>query len=136
MTRFTTTPLLALLALALTPACKPQNPSAQPEIIGTWRGNSECTFKNSPCRDETNIYRFTAIAARPGWFSGDGSKLVKDKEVSMGPLVFRYDASTHILQSNTPNGVFRFVIHDDKMVGTLSLPDSTIYRRIHLTKVK
>src|ERR1700722_338287 len=52
------------------------------QITGTWRGNSECVLKNSPCRDEINVYRFSEIAGKPGWFSGIGSKLVDGKEVS------------------------------------------------------
>jgi len=54
----------------------------------------------------------------------------------MGTLDWRYDAQSHILESNNPNGVFRFVVNDDKMEGTLFLRDATAYRRIHLTKVK
>jgi len=127
---------IALFSLALAPACSAENVGAQSEIVGTWRGNSECAVKNGPCRNETNIYRFSVIAARPGWFSGDGSKLVDDKEISMGPLDFRYDPTTHILQSNTPHGVFRLVVDGDKMEGALLLSDATVYRRIHLKRVK
>jgi len=126
MSRFAAAPLIAAFILVLMPTCKAQNPSANPEITGTWRGHSECAVKNSPCRDETNIYRFSAIAARPGWFSGTGSKVVDDKEISMGTLDWRYDAKTHALQSNNPNGVFRLVVDDDKMEGTLVLSDATV----------
>ena len=52
------------------------------QITGTWRGNSECVLKNSPCRDEINVYRFSEIAGKRGWFCGIGSKLVDGKEVS------------------------------------------------------
>jgi hypothetical protein len=83
-----------------------------------------------------NVYRFSEVAAQPGWFSGTGSKVVNGKEVSIVTLDWKYDAKSHILESKNPNGIFRFVVDDDKMEGTLLLPDSTVYRRIRLTKVK
>src|SRR5258708_29455867 len=42
---------------------------AEPKIAGVWRGNSGCQVKDSPCHDETNVYRFTAIACKAGAFS-------------------------------------------------------------------
>ena len=136
MRRFAAAPLIAVLYVAQSPACQAQVVGVQSQISGTWRGDSECAVKNSPCHDETNVYRFSEIAARPGWFSGAGSKVVNDKEISMGTLDWQYDAKSHILESKNPNGVFRFVVGDGKMEGTLLLPDATVYRRIHLTKVK
>src|SRR5580692_1679240 len=61
------------------------------QIVGTWRGTSECAVKSSPCHDEINVYRFSKIPARPGWFSGTGSKVVDGKEISMGTLLRRYE---------------------------------------------
>ena len=115
---------------------KTQIVNAQSEISGTWRGNSECAIKNSPCRGEENVYRFSEVAGRPGWFSGNGSKVVNGEEVSMGTLNWQYDPKSRLLESKNPNGVFRFVVDDDKMEGTLVLADATVYRRIHLAKVK
>ena len=110
--------------------------TAQAQISGTWRGRSECVVKNRPCHDETNIYRYSEVAAQPGWFSGTGSKVVNGQEISMGTLNWQYDAKSHILESKNPNGLFRFVVDGDKMEGTLVLRDATVYRRIHLAKVK
>lgn len=62
----------------------------------------ECVLKNSPCRDEINVYRFSELAGKPGWFSGVGSKLVNGKEISMGTLDWSYDAEKHILKAKTP----------------------------------
>ena len=129
-------PLTALLVGALLPQGGAQIVGARSQISGTWRGNSQCVLKNSPCHDETNVYRFSELAARPGWFSGSGSKVQSGKEIPMGTLDWRYDPTSHLLESKNPNGVFRFVVDDDKMEGTLLLPDGTVYRRISLTKVK
>src|SRR5215469_6259102 len=136
MSRLAGTLLIAAVFVVQTTVGKTQIVRVQSRISGTWRGNSECAVKNSPCHDETNVYRFSEVAAQPGWFSGTGSKVVNGKEVSMGTLDWQYDAKSHILESKNPNGVFRFVVGDDKMEGTLLLPDATVYRRIHLTKTK
>jgi len=136
MSRLAGTLLIAAVFVVQITVGKTQIVRVQSRISGTWRGNSECAVKNSPCHDETNVYRFSEVAAQPGWFSGTGSKVVNGKEVSMGTLDWQYDAKSHILESKNPNGVFRFVVGDDKMEGTLLLPDATVYRRIHLTKTK
>jgi len=136
MSRFSVATLISVFFVAQILPGKAQIAGTQPQISGAWRGHSECVLKNSPCRDETNVYRFSENAARPGWFSGAGSKVVNDREISMGTLDWQYDAKNSILESNNPNGVFRFVVNGDKMEGTLLLPDGTVYRRIHLTKLK
>jgi hypothetical protein len=128
--------LIAALFVVPIAVGESQAVGAASQISGAWRGNSECMVKDSPCRDETNVYRFSEVAAQPGRFSGTGSKVVNGKEVSMGTLDWQYDATSRILESRNPNGVFRFVVSGDKMEGTLLLPDATVYRRIHLTKLK
>jgi hypothetical protein len=87
------------LSFAQAPGCEAVIHGSQSQITGTWRGNSECALKDSPCRDEINVYRFSEVAGWPGWFSGIGSKLVNDKEISMGTLDWNYDAEKHILRS-------------------------------------
>ena len=127
---------IALLCLALIPGSHAQTVAGQLQIAGTWRGNSECAVKNGACHDETNVYHFSENATRLGCFSGTGSKVVNGKEISMGTLDWKYDAESHVLESNNPRGTFRFIVNDDKIEGTLFLPDNTVYRRIHLTKMK
>ena len=136
MCRLAITTMICMFLVAQIQASRAQAAGDQSQISGTWRGNSECALKNGPCRDETNVYRFFAVSGRPGKYSGAGSKVVNGEEILMGTLDWQYDAKNHILESNNPNGVFRFVVHDDKMEGTLLLPNGTVYRRIHLTKLK
>lgn len=135
MNQSVATALIALLFVAPVQRGEAQI-SESPQITGTWRGNSECVLKNGPCHDETNVYRFSEITARPGWFSGTGSKVVNGTEIAMGTLIWQYDATKHILESKNPGGVFRLVIYGDKIEGTLLLPDATVYRRIHLAKTE
>ena len=136
MRRLAVTAFIALLIAAPSRKSEAQNVGAQAQIAGMWRGNSECVLKNGACHDEINVYRFSEITARPGWFSGAGSKVVNGEEISMGTLEWQYDATSHILKSESPHGTFRFVVDNEKMDGTLFLPDTTIYRRIHLAKAK
>jgi hypothetical protein len=107
---------------------------SQSQIVGNWRGTSECAVKSSPCHDEINVYRFSKIPARPGWFSGTGSKIVDGKEISMGTLNWSYDATSHALRSESSSATFQLFVEGNKIDGNLTLPDKTVYRRIHLEK--
>jgi hypothetical protein len=80
-------------------------------------------LKNGPCHDEINVYRFSAIAERPGWFLGAGSKVVDGKEISMGALEWNYDAERHTLKSENSGGTFRLIVDGSKMEGNLVLPN-------------
>jgi hypothetical protein len=122
------------LSFAQAPSGEAVIHDSQSQITGTWRGNSECVLKNSPCRDEINVYRFSEIAGKPGWFSGIGSKLVDGKEISMGTLEWKYDAEKHMLRSENSGATFRLVVDGSTIEGSLTLADNTVYRRIHLKK--
>lgn len=108
--------------------------SARSQIVGSWRGNSVCTVANSPCHDETNVYRFSEIAGKPASFSVTASKVVDGKEVVMGTGEWKYDAENKIMEGETPKGTLRFKVDGKKMEGNLTLRDGTLYRRIYLKK--
>jgi hypothetical protein len=108
----------------------------QPRIVGVWRGNSVCVVKDSPCHDEVNVYSFSAVAGKPGTYSGTASKAVGVESFAMGTREFKYDAGNHTLESAMPAAVLRFVVDEDKMEGTLTLRDGSVYRRIHLVRGK
>jgi hypothetical protein len=102
---------------------------------GTWRGNSVCAAENSPCHDESNVYRFAEIAGKPGWYTATACKIVNNKEIVMGTGEWKYDAAKQILESETSNrDTLRFKIDGKKMEGSLTLRDGTVYRRISLKK--
>lgn len=126
--------LVSSLSFAQAPSGEAVTHGSQSQITGTWRGNSECVLKNSPCRDEINVYRFSEVAGRPGWFSGIGTKLVDGKEISMGTLEWNYDAEKHMLRSENSGATFRLVVDGSRIEGSLTLADNTVYRRIHLKK--
>jgi hypothetical protein len=123
-----------LVGVAQAPNRQAAIDDSQSQIVGTWRGTSECAVKSSPCHDEINVYRFSKVPARPGWFSGTGSKIVDGKEFSMGTLNWTYDAASHTLRSESSSATFQLFVDGNKIDGSLTLSDKTVYRRIHLEK--
>jgi hypothetical protein len=110
-------------------------PTAQPQIAGVWRGNSVCTVKNSPCHDETNVYRIAAVTGRPGRFKVTASKILDGKEIVMGPVLqWDYDFTKRTLTTMVGNGHFQLKVDGDRIEGDLTLADETVYRRIHLVR--
>jgi hypothetical protein len=130
---------LVLSAGATAPASSPparQVSSGNPvfPLIGVWRGHSECAVANSPCHDETNVYRVSEVAGSSDQVHIVGAKIVDGKEITMGSSDWRYDAAQHDLQTELPAGIFRLHVDGGSMEGVLMLPDHTVYRRIHLRK--
>jgi hypothetical protein len=101
-------------------------------IAGTWRGNSVCMVKNSPCHDEVNVYHFSKLAGRPSSFLATASKVVDGKEIVMGSGAWTYDAAKQVMECKAP--AIRLVVEGSKMEGSLTLSDGTVYRRISLKK--
>src|SRR5215469_10578287 len=106
---------------------------AQAAIPGMWRGNSVCTVKDSPCHDEQNVYRISALPGKPGWFSVTAGKVVNGKEIVMGTGEWVYDPEKRSLTNEDGDRVFRLTVVDDKMEGSLT-SGGTVYRRIYLKK--
>ena len=105
-----------------------------PQIAGTWRGDSVCAVPNTPCRNEVNVYRFSKIPGKANRFSCTAAKVVGGKEIVMGSGEWTYNPSKRTLQTVTPHPTIRLVLDHETLDGALILPDSTIYRRIHLKK--
>ena len=49
----------------------------KPAIAGIWRGQSSCEQKQSACREETVVYRFSPLQDKPGSFSVSADKIVE-----------------------------------------------------------
>lgn len=123
------------LTFAAVHGAQPQAKSATAQqIAGAWRGHSECADKDSPCRDEVNVYRFTEITGKPGRFLGAGSKVVDGKELPMGDLEWVYDPETKTLESDNSGAIFRLTVKGNEIEGNLTLPNHKLYRRIYLKK--
>jgi hypothetical protein len=101
-------------------------------IVGTWRGHSVCLVKSSPCHDEVNVYRFSKIPGKPASFSLTASKVVDGKEIVMGSGECTHDAVKLVVECKAAG--IRLAVEENRMEGTLTLPDGTVYRRIDLKK--
>src|SRR3954471_23780332 len=101
-------------------------------LIGTWKGTSICQAKNSPCHDETVVYR---IAKKAGvdTFYVNASKIVNGVEEEMGIIPFIYNTKTNQLISTAYNGLWTFNIEIAKIDGTL-FSRGALYRKIKVYK--
>jgi len=106
----------------------------KPAIAGTWRGQSSCEQKESACRDETVVYRLSPLQDKPGSFSVSADKIVDGKAVNMGTLEFRYVEDQHALVCEYAQGVWRLSVDGEKIEGTLTRPDGSLFRRVALHK--
>ena len=103
-------------------------------IAGSWRGQSSCEQKESACREETVVYRFVPLEAKPGFFLVSADKIVDGKAVNMGTLEFRYVEAQHALVCEYAQGIWRLLVDGKKMEGTLTRPDGSRFRRVALHK--
>lgn len=102
-------------------------------VAGTWRGESICTVKNSPCHDEQVVYHATEPDGA-GKFKIQADKIVNGRPEDMGTLDCTFDSKASKITCPIPKGVFEFVVEGSRMTGTLKLPDGTLFRRISLAK--
>jgi hypothetical protein len=110
-----------------------QVPATTSNPVGVWRGTSLCTVHPSPCHDEVVVYRITRVNASDS-LSLDARKIVKGQEEEMGVLACRSAASGARITCTMPNGVWRFTIRGDSLVGDLRLPDNTKFRDVKVAR--
>jgi len=128
-------PRMSIVALALAIACllahsaPAQAPAAASNPVGVWRGTSLCRVRPSPCRDEIVVYRITRVNASDS-LSLDARKIVNGQEEEMGVLGCRAAAAGSQITCTMSNGVWRFTIRGDSLVGELRLPDNRKFRDV------
>ena len=106
----------------------------KPAIAGIWRGRSSCEQKESACREETVVYRFSPLQDKPGSFSVTADKIVDGKAMNMGSLEFRYVEDRHALVCEYAQGVWQLLVDGEKIEGTLTRSDGSLFRRVTLHK--
>jgi hypothetical protein len=126
--------LAAIAALAVLARRGPAQAAAvAADPVGVWRGTSLCQVRPSPCNDEIVVYRITRAKARDT-ISVDARKIVNGREEEMGILACRLAALGASFTCSMPNGVWRFTLRGDSLVGDLRLPDSTRYRDVRAAR--
>lgn len=128
MIRFVTILAIAAACVAARDASA-QAPATAANAVGVWRGTSLCRVHPSPCHDETVVYRITRLHASDS-LSLDARKIVNGEEEDMGVLTCLPGAAVGQVTCTMPNGVWRFTIRGDSLVGELRTPDGRKFRDV------
>jgi hypothetical protein len=104
-------------------------------LVGTWKGNSICQVKPSPCHYEINVYHITK-GEKPNIFHVVGNKIVNGQKENMGDNDFVFNPADNTLFFHSEEYKFsvKFTVKGDSMEGTLVKDDNTLYRIIKLKK--
>ena len=130
---------LASLLLITAGSCSSQTTKTNTEdsITGAWKGTSLCQQKNSPCHDENVVY-YINKGKVAGLYILRANKIVNGAEEDMGILDFVYNKSTQTLTCEMTGqkrpGVWKFVIKDNHISGTLVIENNVLYRKIEVDK--
>jgi len=126
--------LIAVVAvMALAQRAPAQASAGAVTPVGTWRGTSLCLVKPSPCHDEVVVYRITPVKGSDS-LSMDALKIVNGKEEEMGVLSCAFAAQGASLTCPLRNGMWRFSVSRDSLVGELRLPDNTKFRDVRTAR--
>jgi len=126
--------LIAFVAVVVLAQRAPAQASARAVTpVGTWRGTSLCLVKPSPCHDEVVVYRITPVKGSDS-LSMDALKIVNGKEEEMGVLSCAFAARGASLTCPLRNGLWRFSVSRDSLVGELRLPDNTKFRDVRTAR--
>jgi hypothetical protein len=112
-----------------------QAPADDSVVLGDWRGDSICQVRQSACHDEDSLYQVGRLVEKPGWFSLKADKIVDAKPVTMGTVECTYAPAKRALTCEFAVGVFQFTVQGNRMEGTMTLRDGTLWRKINLKKV-
>ena len=129
-----------VLAPSLPSSAAPEHPPA--EILGFWRGTSQCTDRVAApaCNDEEIVYVFTAGSA-PGAVRWQADKVVDGTRQSMGdPLDVAWNADDACWKSEFSNArvhvVWCFTVTGGELRGSAwLLPGKQTVRRVDAHRV-
>lgn len=128
------------MAASLPSSAAPEHPPA--EILGFWRGTSQCTDRVAApaCNDEAIVYAFTAGAA-PGAVRWKADKIVDGKREAMGDaLDMAWDPTDACWRAEFSNPrvrvVWCFTVRGDALAGSAwLLPGKQTVRRVDAHRV-
>jgi hypothetical protein len=110
-------------------------------VIGTWTGESVCVGDRPACKNEVAVYRFEAVAGKPGVVTMLADKIINGQREPMGKLDFQYDEAKGTLSGEftrgQTHGLWQFQVSGDTMEGTLViLPARDLARRVKVRRVR
>ena len=126
--------LIALVAVSVLAQRAPAQATAGAVTpVGVWRGTSLCLVRPSPCHDEVVVYRITPTKGSDS-LSMDARKIVNGSEEEMAVLSCAFAAQGASLRCPMRNGMWRFTVSRDSLVGELRLPDGTKFRDVRTAR--
>ena len=123
--------VLASACLLASGASGQAQPQSNP--VGVWRGTSKCMVRPSACNDEIVVYRIARVNATDS-LTIDGRRIANGQEVEMGVLGCHSAESGAQVTCAMPNGVWRFTIRGDSLVGELRSPDNKKFRDVRTAR--
>jgi hypothetical protein len=133
MTNLRTNLIVLAAACSLAHGAFAQDAAATSNPVGVWRGTSKCMVRPSACNDEVVVYRIARVNATDS-LTIDGRRIVNGQEVEMGVIGCHSAASGAQVTCAMPNGVWRFTIRGDSLVGELRSPDNKKSRDVRTAR--
>ena len=103
---------------------------------GTWRGQSTCTTDAPACHNESVVYYIKEVPDKSDVVFIQADKIVDRKTITMGTGEWQFDHAQRSLEWRTRQQVWLLKITGNRIEGTLTLTDKTIFRKLTLEKVK
>src|SRR6266849_7994750 len=123
---------LALVVLAC--SARAGTAAAASGIAGTWRGQSVCVTADSACHNESVVYYIKEVPDRPDLVLIQADKIVDGKAITMGSGPWQYDRARQTLELRSPQRVWLLKITGNRIEGTLTIADKTVFRKMTLAK--
>jgi hypothetical protein len=101
---------------------------------GVWRGGSLCTNTASACRNETVVYYIRDVPGHPDLLFVRADKIVDGKAITMGSGNWQYDRTRQTIEWRMPQQVWLLRLDADRIQGTLTLADGSVFRKMTLKK--
>jgi hypothetical protein len=109
--------------------------SAEPSgVAGTWRGQSICATDAPACHNESVVYYIKDIPDRADAVNIQADKIVEGKAITMGTGEWRHDRANHTLEMRSPRQVWSLKVNGNRIDGTLTMADGTVFRKMSLEK--
>jgi hypothetical protein len=103
-------------------------------LTGKWRGESVCTTSTASCHNETVEYYIAGVPGHQDLVTIRADKIVDGKAVTMGTGQWTIDRASRTLEWRTPERVWLLVVNGNRIEGTLTLADKTVFRKMSLKK--
>jgi len=107
---------------------------ADSPAAGVWRGEALCTDHASGCRNESVVYYIRDVPDRPGVLFIRADKIVDGQAITMGSGDWQYDRTRRTIEWRMPQRVWLLHVDGNRIEGSLTLTDGTVFRKMTLKK--